>query len=335
MPGITSSRLSMGLVAGVAVAASFACVATPRAASATSPYLEAFTVERAKVMPAYRYANMTNDEAFAELDARSIPYEKVGPHGTVRAPIRLTGKLHGVDIHGALPVEQRVDSMFEVLDARLALALDDFCVILEQHDVVELVHYTMYRPNVAKPESEEEATPARAVHVELPEKGTKKRAQNGKSAKRRATEKGATKKDAPKKDATKKSNKDVPDAKPLKSLKANKVGKTDVLPKPRQKWAPPGTRHPAGLAIDVGSLRKKDGTLLQVARDFGGAIGAQTCGAGATEGGTAAGKELRQIVCAAHDGGVFTYALTPNYNADHADHFHLEIKPEVTWLLYQ
>lgn len=335
MPGITSSRLSIGLVAGMVVAASFACVAAPRAASATSPYLEPFTVERAKEMPAYRYANMTNDEAFAELEARSIPFEKVGPHGTVRAPIRLTGKLHGVDIHGALPAEQRADSMFEVLDARLALALDDFCVILEQHDVVELVHYTMYRPNVAKPESEEAASPAKIAHAQAPEKGLKKRAQNGKSAKRRSAGKRATKQDAPKKDSTKRPKKGGDDAKPLKTLKADKIGKTVVPPKPRQKWAPPGTRHPAGLAIDVGSLKKKDGTILQVARDFGGGIGSQTCGAGAPEGGSAAAKELREIVCAAHDGGVFTYALTPNYNADHADHFHLEIKPEVTWLLYQ
>jgi hypothetical protein len=35
-----------------------------------------------------------------------------------------------------------------------------------------------------------------------------------------------------------------------------------------QTWAPPGTRHPAGLAIDVALLHKKDGTWLSVASHF-------------------------------------------------------------------
>lgn len=336
-------RLSIGLVLGVAIAASFACAATPRAANATSPYLEPFSVDRAKEMPAYRYANMTNEEAFAALDERGVAYEKVGPHGTVRAPIRLTGRLHGVDIHGALPAAQRAGSLFEVLDARLALALDDFCAILEQHDVVELVHYSMYRPNVAKPESEEEAQPDRkptastiAAAAGSEKKGSKKRAQ-GKSAKRPGGKerKGDSKPGATGKDTNKKASKDAGGGKPIKSLKAAEKEHKSEPPQRRRKWAPPGTRHPAGLAIDLGSLVKKDGSVLQVARDFGGGIGQKTCGAGAAEASSAAGRELREILCAAHDSAVFTYALTPHYDADHADHFHLEIKPEVTWLLYQ
>jgi hypothetical protein len=63
-------------------------------------------------------------------------------------------------------------------------------------------------------------------------------------------------------------------------------------------WAPPGTRHPAGLAIDVGLLRKRDGRWESA------------------------------------DLGVFTYVLTPDYNPAHADHFHMEIKPGVKWFLY-
>ena len=49
----------------------------------------------------------------------------------------------------------------------------------------------------------------------------------------------------------------------------------------RQTWAPPGTRHPAGLAIDVGLVHKRDGRWLSVARSFHGHLGDKTCGDGA------------------------------------------------------
>jgi hypothetical protein len=45
-------------------------------------------------------------------------------------------------------------------------------------------------------------------------------------------------------------------------------------------------------------------------------------------------RELRALVCESADAGVFTYVLTPDYNAAHADHFHMEIKPSVKWFLY-
>jgi hypothetical protein len=106
-----------------------------------------------------------------------------------------------VTIHGALPPAERAASAFEILDARLALALDDFCALLARHDVVEIVHFTMYRP------------PA-----ELP---------------------------------------------------------ADLK---RQ------IRHPAGLAIDVGAFRKRDGRWLAVGPHWPSNIGAKTCGEGGNTG---------------------------------------------------
>jgi hypothetical protein len=127
-----------------------ASVATlgPAPASAASPFLMTPAASVAEASPAYRYANMTNEEALAELDRRKILYLKVDHAPGVRAPIRLTGRLNGVNFHSVLPPEQRVTSMFEILDARLALALDDFAAVLSRHDIDEVVHYTMYRPNV-------------------------------------------------------------------------------------------------------------------------------------------------------------------------------------------
>ncbi len=296
---------------------------------------------------------MTNDEAFAELDRRGVRYERVGPHGTTRAPIRLGGRLHGVDIHGALPAEQRASSMFEVLDARLALALDDFAAILERHDVVEVVHYSLYRPNVPAPD------PSSAA----PEKKKSPRRES-RAAKRRPAEE---QNDAPDPPARPRRGVKTSLSGPTKSLdlveigggsslakKANekrtvarrsttsgaperaRAGRTSTAPaKPHRKWAPPGERHPAGLAIDLAILKKRDGTILTVASDFHGAIGQKTCGAGAPKSEDAGGAELRDILCEARERGVFTYALTPNYDHDHADHFHLELKPGVGWFMYQ
>ncbi|MCC6557667.1 MAG: hypothetical protein IT372_32340, partial [Polyangiaceae bacterium] len=140
------------------LAAPLACFAlaaaaalSPVPASAASPFLVVPDPATAEASPAYRYANMTNEEALAELDRRQILYTKLDAVPGVRAPVRLTGRLHGVYVHSSLPPDERVTSMFEILDARLALALDDFAAVLERHDIEEVVHYTMYRPNVPAP----------------------------------------------------------------------------------------------------------------------------------------------------------------------------------------
>lgn len=93
------------------------------------------------------------------------------------------------------------------------------------------------------------------------------------------------------------------------------------------------SRHPAGLAIDVGTLVKKGGERLVVARQFGGRIGAQTCGDKAPGPAAAEARELRAIVCEAAAARLFTFVLTPNYNAAHRDHFHMEIKAGAPWVL--
>ena len=201
--------------------------------------------------PASRYANLSNEGAIEELSRRSIAFERVTEAPGVRAPIRLLGPLHGVFIHSALPAEQRKTTPFEILDARLALALDDFARVLSNHDVVELVHFTMYRPS--------------------------------------------------------------DDA---------KEGDTAVQ-----------TRHPGGMAIDVGALRKRNGTLLSVQSHWPPAIGATTCGTGARKLPGRPGRELESILCEAKDLRLFHCMLTPHFNRAHHDHMHLEIKPDTRWFL--
>jgi hypothetical protein len=92
-------------------------------------------------------------------------------------------------------------------------------------------------------------------------------------------------------------------------------------------------RHPGGLAIDVGAMKKRDGEWLAVGPHWSAAIGAKTCGPGGRTLVNPRGRELMSIVCEASDQRIFTYMLSPHFNAAHADHLHLEVKPGVKWFL--
>jgi hypothetical protein len=309
-----------------------ACALSPSAANAFSPYLMVPDPRVAEASPAYRFANMTDAEAFAELDRRGIPYAKAEAVPGVRAPVRLTGRIHGVDVHSSLPPAQRARSYLEILDARLALALDEFCALLAQHDIDELVHFTMYRPNVA--------VPYHAPHDEAPPVAGKP---SGARPRPRAPGKGALGAPRPKR-APAAGTRPPPPPAPARPFPGAKPRSGELRVTARRDpvatglqattWAAPGTRHPAGLAIDVASFHKRDGRWITVAHDFHGRIGAKTCGEGVPEPENLDARELHAMVCEALGRGAFTYVLTPNYNAAHADHFHMEIKPGVRWFLY-
>jgi len=235
---------------GIGLAAAIALVAA--ASRADAPFREAPPEAEARAAPASRYANLADAATLELLRARQIPFEPARPPlPGVRLPVRLTGPLHGVWIHSSLPPERRADSMFEILDGRLALALDEFARVLAAHDVVELVHFTMYRPP------------------------------------------------------------------------------TETPPSPRA----PQKRHPAGLAIDLGAVRFADGEWLSVGVHWAAHLGARTCGAQARRLDHRKGRELRSIICEAADLRLFHYALTPHYDDPHADHVHLEIRPDLDTFL--
>ncbi|RLB65850.1 MAG: hypothetical protein DRI90_00885 [Deltaproteobacteria bacterium] len=99
----------------------------------------------------------------------------------------------------------------------------------------------------------------------------------------------------------------------------------------------PGTRHPAGRAIDVAIAKLADGTRYSVKRDFHGRVGAQTCGRGAEpprrdEPGA---YFWRSVVCETDAKRSFNLMLTPNYDRGHRDHLHLEVRSGVRWMLTQ
>jgi Extensin-like protein C-terminus len=222
-----------------------------RGAAAWNQFLEIPAPEAATDTLAYYYANLTNEQTEAELERRGIPFTKEPPLPGVRFPIRLAGRLHGVWIHSVLPPEERKTTPFEILDGRLALALDDFCELLDAHGFDEIVHFTMYRPS--------------------------------------------------------------PDAAPQAGQGMH--------------------RHPGGMAIDLGAIRKSGGQWLAVGPHWPSEIGAKTCGEGGRQLVGRHGRELLSVACEAADLRLFHYMLTPHFDDAHADHLHLEIKTGVKWFL--
>lgn len=91
-----------------------------------------------------------------------------------------------------------------------------------------------------------------------------------------------------------------------------------------------GLQHCAGLAVDIATFKHEDGTVLSVERDFHGHVGTPTCGPTAPAPGSA---ELWGLVCNTADRAIFNVTLTPNYNAQHFNHFHVEITPDARWML--
>lgn len=199
---------------------------------------------------AYRYGQLSRAACEAELKTRNIPYKRETARG-VMAPVRLTGPLHGVLFRTEEPEKVRRTTPHEIADCRLVLALDDYSEILSKHDIVEVRHYSIYRPPVG--------------------------------------------------------------------------------PGSRQ---PQSLHHLAAVAIDAGRFVKKDGKVLDVDKHFHGAIGARTCGKGARpRPATAEALELRAILCEGVARRFFNVVLTPNYNAPHKNHFHLEVTAGVKWFL--
>jgi hypothetical protein len=86
-----------------------------------------------------------------------------------------------------------------------------------------------------------------------------------------------------------------------------------------------GKQHCGALAVDIAELKRRDGTALVVRRDWHGHVGMPTC--------PARPNELWAIVCDAADRAIFNVMLTPNFNAQHFNHLHVEVTPDARWML--
>jgi hypothetical protein len=139
--------LALALIAAVATTASAAPrKKKTRRRAAKSDQSRFSHVDDATTTPAWKYGELTQEACEAELTKREIGFTRVDEARGVRAPVRLTGRLHGVAFNTDEKPEQRDASVYMIADCRLALAMDDFAQILATHDVVEVRHYSMWRP---------------------------------------------------------------------------------------------------------------------------------------------------------------------------------------------
>ncbi|HEX4446641.1 MAG TPA: hypothetical protein VH044_07895, partial [Polyangiaceae bacterium] len=144
------ARTASAGLAGLAIA----CVSTgtqagfgaPRGMPPEGPYRLAIPAPA----PAAIYAKLDRAACEAELTERGVAFKRVGSARGVLEPVRLVGPVHGVTYRGMAPPSQRATSVLEIVDCRLALALDDFAAQLAEHDVVEVVHFSIYRPPSAR-----------------------------------------------------------------------------------------------------------------------------------------------------------------------------------------
>ncbi|MBX3229546.1 MAG: extensin family protein [Labilithrix sp.] len=103
------------------------------------------------VAAASQYAALDRATCEGELRHRKIAFTRVEEARGVVAPVRLDGPLGGsVKFRSNLPSARARVSPYDVYDCRLVLALDDFAHLLAKHDVVEVVHLSVWRPVSSK-----------------------------------------------------------------------------------------------------------------------------------------------------------------------------------------
>ena len=101
------------------------------------------------------------------------------------------------------------------------------------------------------------------------------------------------------------------------------------LPPKTERAAPRQSQHAQGLALDIVAFELSDGRVLDVERDWRGALGTPVCGPESTvTGDDVSGVALRNVVCAIARAGYCNHLLTPNHDEAHDNHIHCDIKAE-------
>jgi hypothetical protein len=85
-----------------------------------------------------------------------------------------------------------------------------------------------------------------------------------------------------------------------------------------------GTRHTGALALDAGTFIKSDGSKFNVEKDFHGQIGQHPC-TYPPKPGTPESVTFRKLSCELIASELFHVFLTPGFNWEHRNHFHMEV----------
>ena len=84
--------------------------------------------------------------------------------------------------------------------------------------------------------------------------------------------------------------------------------------------------HTMGLALDLAGFRDARGTSYSVLEDFVETPREETCKRALPVDGKA--RVLLELACDLYGSRLFSSVLTPNYNAGHRNHFHVDIRPD-------
>lgn len=120
----------------------------------------------AALQPALTYAKMSAEECKTALKARSISYVEESYAPGVLAPIRLSGTIRGIRYHSQPSlnaIEPRLPSKCST--AALFSRSTIFPQMLRQAGVVEVVHYSVFRPNKKHPGAGSKHAGALAIDV--------------------------------------------------------------------------------------------------------------------------------------------------------------------------
>jgi hypothetical protein len=89
---------------------------------------------------------LSNEACLKEATARGLPFATVDSARGVETPVRLRGSLNGVSFQGLEGQARQATSVFEILDCRLLLALDNWSAFLAKRHIKRVLHMSMYRP---------------------------------------------------------------------------------------------------------------------------------------------------------------------------------------------
>ncbi len=97
---------------------------------------------------ATHYAALTGDQCSQELTERGVAFEVLASARGVPFPLRFSAPVRGIEFRAYAPGSKM--SVYDILDCRLALALDDLASVWALHSVTRVRHMSMYRPPSGK-----------------------------------------------------------------------------------------------------------------------------------------------------------------------------------------
>ena len=87
--------------------------------------------------------------------------------------------------------------------------------------------------------------------------------------------------------------------------------------------------HAYARAVDIAGLVSSEGTVHSVLEDWVIDVNGATCMEGPRAGSDAF---LHEVICDIYRADIFNIHLTPNYNADHRNHWHLDLTAEANFI---